>query len=125
VIAKKTYEMGGCIMNMKRKIAVLILIIAAVVFVLGCAEKTKELLAEDHNKMNNEELLRYFYRLNDEIERQEKPQGPEVGFGFGTFGSRTGLGVGAGTGTTGYTADDLRKRRIDVRMELQRRRLNP
>ncbi len=111
-------------MKMKRKIAVLILIIAAVAFVLGCAGKTKELLAEDHNKMNNEELLRYFYSLNDEIERQEK-QGPEVGFGFGTFGHRTGVGVGVGTGATGYTADDLRKRRIDVRMELQKRGLNP
>ena len=112
-------------MNMKRKIAVLILMIAAVAFVLGCAERTKELLAEDYTKMNNEELLRYFYRLNDEIERQERPQGPEIGFGFGTFGHGSGLGIGAATGATGYTADDLRKRRIDVRMELQKRRLNP
>ena len=111
--------------NMKRKIALLIFVMAAVVFVLGCAERTKELLAEDYNKMNNEELLRYFYRLNDEIEKQEKPQGPEVGFGFGTFGSRTALGLGLGTSSAGYTADDLRKRRIDVRMELQRRGLNP
>ncbi|MGZ3608148.1 MAG: hypothetical protein ACXU9J_09525, partial [Syntrophales bacterium] len=69
-------------MNKNRKIAVLILSIAAVVFVLGCAERTKELLAEDYNKMNNEELLRYYYRLNDEIERQEIPQGPEIGFGL-------------------------------------------
>ena len=117
--------MGGCMRNMKRKIALLIFVMAAVVFVLGCAERTKELLAEDYNKMNNEELLRYFYRLNDEIEKQEKPQGPEVGFGFGTFGSRTALGLGLGTSSAGYTADDLRKRRIDVRMELQRRGLNP
>ncbi|MGZ3595737.1 MAG: hypothetical protein ACXWMV_10405 [Syntrophales bacterium] len=112
-------------MNKNRKIAVLILSIAAVVFVLGCAETTKELLAEDYNKMNNEELLRYYYRLNDEIERQERPQGPEIGFGLGSFGHGTGVGVGAATGTAGYTADDLRKRRIDVRMELQKRKLNP
>ncbi|MGZ3580759.1 MAG: hypothetical protein ACXWMH_09515 [Syntrophales bacterium] len=112
-------------MNKNRKIAVLILSIAAVVFVLGCAERTKELLAEDYNKMNNEELLRYYYRLNDEIERQERPQGPEIGFGLGSFGHGTGVGVGAATGTAGYTADDLRKRRIDVRMELQKRKLNP
>jgi hypothetical protein len=112
-------------MNMKRKIALLILAIAAVLFVLGCAETTKELLAEDYTKMNNQELLRYFYRLNDEIEKQEKPQGPEIGFGFGTFGRGTALGLGAGTSATGYTADDLRKRRIDVRMELQKRNLNP
>ncbi|MGZ6240678.1 MAG: hypothetical protein ACXWMF_12665 [Syntrophales bacterium] len=112
-------------MNKNRNIAVLILSIAAVVFVLGCAERTKELLAEDYNKMNNEELLRYYYRLNDEIERQERPQGPEIGFGLGSFGHGTGVGVGAATGTAGYTADDLRKRRIDVRMELQKRKLNP
>ena len=112
-------------MNMKGKIAVSILIIAAFVFLLGCANKTKELLAEDYTKMNNEELLRYYYRLNDEIERQERPQGPEIGFGFGTFGRGTGLGIGAGTSGGGYIADDLRKRRIDVRMELQKRKLNP
>ena len=112
-------------MNMKRKIVVLILMIAAVVFVFGCAERAKELLVEDYTKMNNEELLRYFYRLNDEIEKQERPQGPEIGFGFGTFGHGSGLGVGAATGTAGYTADDLRKRRVDVRMELQKRNLNP
>ena len=112
-------------MKMKREIALLILAMAAVLFVLGCAETTKELLAEDYTKMNNQELLRYFYRLNDEIEKQEKPQGPEIGFGLGTFGRGTALGLGAATGAGGYTADDLRKRRIDVRMELQRRNLYP
>ncbi len=112
-------------MNMKRQIVSSILIIAAAVLVLGCAGATKELLVEDYTKMNNEDLLRYFYRLNDEIERQERPQGPEIGFGLGTWGSRTGLGVGASTGATGYTADDLRKRRIDVRMEMQKRGLYP
>jgi len=117
--------MGECKMKLKQTITVLILSIAAVLFVLGCAERSKVLLAEDYNKMGNEELLRYFYQLNDEIERQEKPQGPEVGFGFGTFGHRSGLGIGASTGATGYTADDLRQRRIDVRMELNRRGLNP
>jgi hypothetical protein len=112
-------------MKMKQTITVLILSIAAVLFVLGCAERSKVLLAEDYNKMGNEELLRYFYQLNDEIERQEKPQGPEIGFGIGTFGHGTGVGIGASTGATGYTADDLRQRRIDVRMELNRRGLNP
>ncbi len=112
-------------MNVGRKIAASILMIAAAILVLGCAGATKELLAEDYTKMNNEELLRYFYRLNDEIEKQERPQGPEIGFGLGTWGSRTGLGVGAATGVSGYTADDLRKRRIDVRMEMQKRGLYP
>ena len=112
-------------MKPKQKIIFLILGIAAMLLILACAERSKALLAEDYNKMSNEELLRYFYQLNDEIERQEKPQGPEIGFGIGTFGYRSGVGVGASTGTTGYTADDLRQRRIDVRMELNRRGLKP
>jgi len=76
-------------------------------------------------KMGNEDLLRYFYRLDDEIQRQEMPQGPEVGFGIGTFGHHSGIGLGIGTGSLGYTADELRKRRIDVRLELKKRGLNP
>jgi len=112
-------------MKSKQKITVLILGVAAILLVLGCAERSKDLLAMDYNKMSNEELLRYFYQLNDEIERQEKPQGPEVGFGIGTFGHRTGVGIGASTGAAGYTADDLRQRRIDVRMEMNRRGLKP
>ena len=91
----------------------------------GCAEKSTALLAEEPVKMSNEELLRYFYRLNDAIDSQEKQQGPQVGFGIGGFGRGSGVGVGMTTGGTGYTAEDLRKRRIDVRMELNRRGLNP
>ena len=112
-------------MKAVHKIIVLLFGIAALLLILGCAERSKELLAADYNKMSNEELLRYFYQLNDEIERQEKPQGPEFGFGIGTFGHRTGVGIGASTGPTGYTADDLRKRRIDVLMEMNRRGLKP
>ena len=111
-------------MKTNQKIIALLLTIVAVFFFLGCAEKSKELLAEDYKKMNNEELLRYFYRLNDEIESQEKQQGPQVGFGIGGFGSRGGAGVGVGSGGSGYTAEDLRARRIDIRMELKKRGLN-
>lgn len=111
--------------KMIRNIVVLCLLFTAVVFVLGCAGSSKELLAEDYKKMDNENLLRYYYRLNDEIERQEKQSGPQFGFGIGGFGSQTGGGVGVSTGGSGYTADDLRARRIDVRMELKKRGLNP
>jgi hypothetical protein len=111
--------------NRKRNIAVFFLIIAAVSVVFGCAERSTALLAEDYKKMNDEELLRYFYRMNDEIERQEKQQGPQVNFGFGTFGHGSGVGAGIGTGNTAHTADELRARRIDIRMELKRRELNP
>jgi len=112
-------------MKTKRKIVLLLLLIVAMFFASGCANQTKELLAEDYMKMRDDDLLRYFYRLNDEIERQEKPLGPELGFGIGTFGHRSAVGLGMETGTTGYTADELRKRRIDVRLELKKRGLNP
>jgi hypothetical protein len=112
-------------MRTNQKIIALLLTIIAVLFFLGCADTSKEILAEDYKKMNNDDLLRYYYRLNDEIDRQEKQTGPQVGIGLGGFGSRVGGGVGVGTGGTAYTAEDLRARRIDIRMELKKRGLNP
>jgi hypothetical protein len=112
-------------MKIKRNIVLLFLIVAAIFLIWGCAERSKELLAEDYKKMGNEDILRYYYSLNDEIERQEKQPGPQVGIGIGGFGGGMGGGVGVSSGASGYTADDLRARRIDVRLELQRRNLNP
>jgi hypothetical protein len=112
-------------MKINQKIIVLLLTIIAALFFLGCADTSKELLAEDYKKMNNDDLLRYYYRLNDEIDKQEKQTGPSFGVGVGGFGSRVGGGVGVGTGGTAYTAEDLRARRIDIRMELKKRGLNP
>lgn len=112
-------------MKIKKQLALMLFMTAMMLFSSGCSTRTQELLAEDYLKMGNDDLLRYFYRLDDEIERQEKPAGPEFGFGLGTFGHHSGFGIGVGTGTTGYTADELRKRRIDVRMELKKRGLNP
>jgi hypothetical protein len=108
-----------------RNIAILLLILTTVFFVLGCAGNSKELLAENYKTMSNDNLLRYYYSLNDEIERQEKQSGPQFGIGIGSFGSGVGGGAGVSTGGSGYTAADLRARRIDVRLELQRRKLTP
>ncbi|SEM37599.1 hypothetical protein SAMN04489760_11253 [Syntrophus gentianae] len=112
-------------MNRSRKITLSLFMVAVLLIAAGCTTRTQELLAEDYLKMGNEDLLRYFYRLDDEIQRQEMSQGPEFGFGIGTFGHHSGVGLGVGTGSGGYTADELRKRRIDVRMELKKRGLNP
>ncbi len=112
-------------MKIKQNIILSLLIIAAVVLVFGCADKTKELLAENYQKMSNDDLLRYFYRLNDEIESLEKQSGPQMGIGIGGFGMHTGGGVGVSSGSTGYTAEELRARRIDVRMDLKKRGLVP
>lgn len=112
-------------MKIKINMSIGILMIFAVLIVSGCAGQSKELLAEDYKKMNNEQILEYFYRLNDEIEKQEKQTGPSFGVGVGGFGRGVGGGVGVGTGGTGYTADDLRERRIEIRMEMKRRNINP
>jgi hypothetical protein len=112
-------------MKMTRNIAMLLIILTTVFFVLGCAGGSKELLNEDYKKMSNENILRYYYSLNDEIERQEKQSGPQFGIGIGSFGHGGGGGASVGTGGSGYTADDLRARRIDVRLELKRRGLTP
>ena len=112
-------------MKTKQNIALLLLIIGTILFIAGCADKSKELLAEDYKKMTNERLLEYFYQVNDEIDKQEKSSGPSVGFGMGGGFGRGGAGVGVGTGGTGYTAEDLRARRIELRLEMKRRNLNP
>ncbi len=112
-------------MTRKHKSTLLLAAMAAVLLALGCANQTKELLAENYPRMGDEDLLRYYYRLSDEIERQERPSGPQFGFGLGTFGHHTGVGLGVETGPMGYSADELRKRRIDVLMELKKRGLNP
>jgi hypothetical protein len=108
-----------------RNTSILLLVLTTVLFILGCAGKSTEFLAEDYKTMSNENILRYYYRLNDEIERQEKQSSPQFSVGIGSFGHGVGGGAGVGTGGSGYTAEDLRARRIDVRLELKRRGLNP
>ena len=112
-------------MKIRQNIPLLLMIFGSILFITGCADKSKELLAEDYKKMTNERLLEYFYQVNDEIEKQEKSSGPSVGFGVGGFGSGGGVGIGIGTGGTGYTAEELRARRIELRLEMKRRNLNP
>jgi len=110
---------------MKVKVAIGFLIIFAMFILAGCAGQSKELLGENYKTMSNDRLLEYFYQLNDEIEKQEKQTGPSFGIGVGGIGRSVGGGVGVGTGGTAYTADDLRQRRIEVRMELKKRNINP
>ena len=112
-------------MKIKINIAIGLVLIIAALIISGCAANSTDLLAENYLQMNNDKLLEYFYRLNDEIDKQEKQSGPSFGIGVGGFGRSTGGGVGVGTGGTGYTAEDLRKRRIEVRMEMKKRNINP
>lgn len=108
-----------------RNMIILSLMVATYWLISGCAGTSTALLAEDYKSMNNDNLLRYYYTLNDEIEKQEKQSGPQFGIGIGGFGGSVGGGAGVSTGGSGYTADDLRARRIDVLMELKKRGIKP
>lgn len=95
-------------------------------FVCGCASHQKELLAKDYTVMTNDELIRYYYELNDEIIRcvnESSSAAVGVGTGFGL--RRLGLWLGLSHGIPTCNPENLRKRRIDVRIEMQHRGLNP
>jgi len=114
-------------MTTKRTLVALLLALAALSFVAGCAERSRGLLAADYTKMSNDDLQRYYDRLNDEIDREEIPPGPGFGIGIGMGMFEHGVGGELGAGTTGprYVARDLRMRRSDVRRELESRGLTP
>ncbi|MBE0597371.1 MAG: hypothetical protein IH614_08885, partial [Desulfuromonadales bacterium] len=52
-------------------------------FTVGCAgqgARTDELLAQDYRQMSDQELLTYYYRINDQIARVEREgRGTSVG----------------------------------------------
>jgi hypothetical protein len=100
--------------------------IVIALFVTGCAGQQKELLARDYPHMKNDDLLKYYYQLSDEISRCSESNRTTVGIGtgFGIF-SWLGLGVGVSHGVSTCNPDKLRQRRIDVRIELNHRGLNP
>ncbi len=92
----------------------------------GCAGQQKELLARDYMHMSDNELLKYYYRLSDEIDACMHRSTPSVGIGtgFGIF-RWLGLGVGVSKGISTCNPDKLRERRTDVRVELQHRGISP
>lgn len=89
----------------------------------GQSARTAELLEKNHQTMSDQEILAYYYQLNDQIAREERPSG----------GTAVGVGVGRGPFGVGLSqrvgrpriADDLRDRRNEVRAELTRRGLRP
>ena len=112
-------------MKVKQNTVLILLILVASFLVFGCANKTKELLAVNYNEMSDSDLLRYFYSLNDEIERLEMQPGPQVGIGIGGYGRRAGGGIGISTSPGSNSTEELRVRRIEVRLALKERGLEP
>nr|MCU0583656.1 GGDEF domain-containing protein [Syntrophales bacterium] len=126
-------------MKTLKTISALVLLLALTVplGLSGCANQARSeagaLLAQDFRKMDNDELLLYYYRLTEEIDRRER-SGPasSVGIGIGGgswgWGSGGGSGVGVGVSTStpvgsGGGSDELRNRRAEVRAEMQRRNM--
>lgn len=89
----------------------------------GTSARTQELLEKQYQTMNDQELIAYYYQLNDQIAREERAStGTSVGLGVG----RGPIGVGVSQGVSrGRIAEDLRDRRNQVRTELTRRGLQP
>lgn len=99
-------------------------------FILSCSGTQEELLSKDYTKMTDDELLRYYYQLEDEIDKCENSDtGASVGIGggrgWGSGGGFGGVGVGVSKGIGGCDAEELRQRRVDVRLALKKRGLNP
>ena len=102
-----------------RKIAFIVMLLAALGWIAGCAAGSQALLAEDYKAMDNENLLRYYYRLNDEIERQEKRSGPQFSVGIGGFGGSIGGGAEVGAGGTRYTVEYARTKGLGIKNILE------
>lgn len=76
-------------MKIKTLISLVLLFLFTASLLCGCASQSKDILKEDYKALSNVKLLEYFYRLNDEIEKQEKQKGPSFGIGIGGFGRHT------------------------------------
>ncbi|HQL89576.1 MAG TPA: hypothetical protein PLQ15_03165 [Syntrophales bacterium] len=121
--------------TLKTASALMLLLALAIAPVLsGCANQGRgeagALLVQDFRKMDNDELLLYYYRLTEEIDRRERsgpPSSVGIGIGGGSWGSGSGGGVGVGLSTSapvgGGGSDELRSRRAEVRAEMQRRNM--
>ena len=111
------------------------LILLSISTLSGCADhkaKTQELLAEDFLSLSNDDLLLYYYKLEDQIEVvEQKRRGSSVSFGLGlgSYGRSSSGGHGSVGVTTGGSqreiATDLRDQRNKVKLELQHRDITP
>jgi hypothetical protein len=105
------------------------LLVAGCVASSGSA-KSSFLLEQDYQKMSNPQLIEYEQELSAEIGRSSDggPGNMSIGFGFGSWGSSSGFGLGVdqtvGSGPASKNVE-LRDRREAVRVEMRRRNLLP
>ena len=112
----------------------ILLALLSIAILSGCADhkvRTQELLAEDFQSLSNDDLILYYYKLEDQIEIvEQKRRGSSIslGLGLGSFSHSSGSSGSVGV-TTGDSqrniATDLRDRRNKVKLELQHREITP
>jgi len=104
------------------------------VFLYACANhsaKTNVLLTLDYRNLSDDQLILHYYDLEDQIERVERSTlSPRINLGLGlsrygfNSGTSGGVGISSGVGSN-HTADDLRQRRNEVKLEMQKRGISP
>ncbi len=100
---------------------------------VGCAmnagPSAGHLLEKNYQSMNNAELTAYEQELSDQINQASAAGfgGTSIGFGFGSWGSHSGIGIGVDQPLSGGSdpAIKLRTRRDAVRTEMRTRGLLP
>jgi len=112
-----------------------LLILFSLTLVIACADhsaRTEQLLATDFTSLTNDQLSLYYYDLEDQIELVERRSShPRInlGLGLGRYGNHTGTSAGVGVSTSTFNhngpATNLRNRRNQVKLEMQKRGISP
>lgn len=112
----------------------ILLMLCLSIFLGACANhatQTRDLLTVDYPTLSDDQLTLHYYALEDQIERVERSAvSPRINLGFGlsryglSSGTSGGVGVSSGVGKK-TTADDLRERRNEVKLELLKRGISP
>lgn len=111
-----------------------LILLPLLTILIGCsaqAARTQELLATDFQHLDDQALLLHYYEVEDQIsliEQRRTSPAVSLGFGLGSYGGRSSVGAGVGVSTPvgqSESGTDLRAHRNRVRLELQRRDINP
>ncbi len=118
---------------LKNYVVTVILSQLMLLLLVGCAMNSgpsaSYLLEQDYQSMSNVELTAYEQELNDQINQDSTFGfgGTSIGFGLGSWGSNSGVGIGVNQslGDGSDSAMELRAHRDAVRTEMRNRRLLP
>ena len=121
------------IKSLDNPVVTLMLLQLLLLLLVGCAmnaaPSSGPLLEKDYRSLSNTELTAYEQELSDQISQSSASGlgGTSIGFGFGSWGNHSGVGVGVDQFIGGGSdpAMELRARRDAVRTEMRKRGLLP